>query len=113
LEENADKDMRQEELLSALSASRRFFGAREITHGKPPTAPSNPPSERAQNAVTGHFRGSAEWWRHPGRVGARTPSCLGFESGVRDFRWEHGAENMGVGFISNVQLVGFVTIFEN
>ena len=69
LEENADKDMRQEELLSALSASGGFFGAREITHGKPPTAPSNPPSERAQNADTGHFRGSAYWWRHAGLVG--------------------------------------------
>jgi hypothetical protein len=45
LEENAGNDVRQEELLSAFSACGSFFGAWEITHGKPPTAPSNPPSE--------------------------------------------------------------------
>ena len=45
LEENARNDVRQEVLLSAFKASRRFFGAWKITHGKPPIAPSNPPSE--------------------------------------------------------------------
>jgi hypothetical protein len=39
LEEHAGKDVRQEELLSALSAFNGFFGAWEHTHGKPPTAP--------------------------------------------------------------------------
>jgi hypothetical protein len=39
LEEDAGKDMRWEERLSALSALDGFFGAWEITHGKPPTAP--------------------------------------------------------------------------
>ncbi len=42
LETMAGKDVRQEEHLSALLASGSFFGAWEITHGKPPTAPSNP-----------------------------------------------------------------------
>jgi hypothetical protein len=50
LEEHAGKDVRQEELLSALLARRSFFGAWKITHGKPPTAPSNPPSEYFENA---------------------------------------------------------------
>jgi NAD-dependent SIR2 family protein deacetylase len=36
-------------------------------------------------------------------------TCLGFESGVRDFRREAGAWNMIIGFTSNVQLVGFTT----
>jgi hypothetical protein len=45
LEEDAGKDVRQDELLSALLARRSFFGAWKITHGKPPTAPSNLPSE--------------------------------------------------------------------
>jgi hypothetical protein len=45
LEEYAGKDVRQEEHLSALSAFDGFFGAREFTHGKPPTALSNPLSE--------------------------------------------------------------------
>jgi len=39
----------------------------------------------------------------------RASSCLGFESGVRDFRWGTGAVNMVVEFISKVQLAGFVT----
>jgi hypothetical protein len=50
LEEYADKDMRQEELLSALSASRRFFGTWKLTHGKPPALPSNPLSEQEEYA---------------------------------------------------------------
>jgi hypothetical protein len=52
LEEHAGKVVRQEELLSAFSASGSFFGAWEITHGKPPTAPSNPPSECFENACS-------------------------------------------------------------
>jgi hypothetical protein len=50
LEEHAGKDVRQEEHLSALSAFEGFFGAWEITHGKPPTAPSNPLSDGFRNA---------------------------------------------------------------
>jgi len=37
----------------------------------------------------------------------RASSCLGLQSGVGDFRWGVGAENMEVGFISDVQLAGF------
>lgn len=33
-------------------------------------------------------------------------SCLGFKTGVRDFRREAGAWNMVVGFTLNVQLGG-------
>ena len=36
-------------------------------------------------------------------------ACLGIDSGVRDFRGGPGVGNMGVGFISDVQLVGFGT----
>ena len=36
-------------------------------------------------------------------------SCLGFESGVRDFRRGTGAWNMVEGFAFIVQLAGFVT----
>ena len=43
---------------------------------------------------------------HAGRWEQAT--CLGFESGVRDFRREAGAWNMDIGFTSNVQFVGFV-----
>ncbi len=41
----------------------------------------------------------------------RASSCLGIDSGVGDFRWGAGTWNMGVGFITNVQLAGFMTIF--
>jgi hypothetical protein len=40
-------------------------------------------------------------------------ACLGIHSGVGDFRWGTGAVNMGVGFISDVQLAGFVTFVGN
>ena len=39
----------------------------------------------------------------------RASSCLGIDSGVRDFRRGYGTENMVVGFTSNVQLAGFMT----
>jgi hypothetical protein len=41
----------------------------------------------------------------------RASSCLGFESGVRDFRREAGAWNMVIGFTTKVQLVGFVALY--
>jgi hypothetical protein len=50
LEEYASKGVRQEELLSAFKASIRFFDAWEITHGKPPIAPSNPHSRKQEDA---------------------------------------------------------------
>jgi hypothetical protein len=40
-------------------------------------------------------------------------ACIGIHSGVGDFRWGTGAENMGVGFISDVQLTGFGTFVRN
>jgi hypothetical protein len=52
LEEHAGNDVRQEELLSAFSACGSFFGAWEITHGKPPTAPANPCSRREEDACS-------------------------------------------------------------
>jgi hypothetical protein len=55
LEENASKDVRREERLSALSVLDRFFGAWKITHGKPPTAPSNPFPRRKEDASSSHF----------------------------------------------------------
>jgi hypothetical protein len=86
LEEHAGKDVRQEEHLSALSAFDGFFGAWKITHGKPPTAPSNPSPGRQEDAfngsssaVSGENRGMS--------VSMKTAStCLGFQTGVRDFR---------------------------
>jgi hypothetical protein len=55
LEEYASKDMRSEERLSALSVLDGFFGAWDNTHGKPPTAPSNPLSEGFRNACSRQF----------------------------------------------------------
>ena len=66
LEEYASKDVRQEELLSAFSACGRFFGTQEITHGKPPTAPSNPPSECFENACS----------RQSSSVSGKTEACM-------------------------------------
>ena len=56
-------------------------------------------SEEAQRAGGGI---QAEWEFF-------SSSCLVFQYGVRDFRREPGAWNMGVGFISDVQLAGSVT----
>jgi hypothetical protein len=78
LEEHACKDVRQEEHLSALSAFDGFFGAWEITHGKPPSYPANPASRRKEDAsqgssssVSGKIRGMS--------VSMETAStCLGF-----------------------------------
>jgi len=53
LEENAGKDMRSEKLHPAFEALDGFFGAWEITHEKPPTAPSNPTSRRKEDAFQG------------------------------------------------------------
>jgi hypothetical protein len=109
LEEDAGKDVRQGELLSALSAFDGFFGAWEITHGKSPTAPSNPSSRRKEDAsqdsssvVSGKIRGMS------GSMGTAS-TCLGFKSGVRDFRRDAGAWIMVAVFNSKVQLVGFET----
>ena len=55
LEEYARKDVRQEKHLSALSAFDGFFGAWEFTHGKPPTAPSNPLPRTTEDAYSIHF----------------------------------------------------------
>jgi hypothetical protein len=78
LEEYAGKDVRQEEHLSALSAFDGFFGTREFTHGKPPTAPSNPLPRRKDDAfqgssssVSGKNRGMS------GSMGTAS-TCLGF-----------------------------------
>jgi hypothetical protein len=87
LEEHAGKDVRQEEHLSALSAFDGFFGAWEITHGKPPPTLSNPPSEGFRDAFSGQFFVS----RRENRgmlvsIGYGVRACLGFQTGVRDFR---------------------------
>jgi hypothetical protein len=86
LEEHVSRDVRQEELLSALSAFKGFFDTREFTHGKPPTALANPSprtgedaSQGSSSAVSGKIRGMS------GSMGTAS-TCLGFESGVRDFR---------------------------
>jgi hypothetical protein len=112
LEEHAGKDVRQEEHLSALSAFDGFFGAWEITHGKPPPTLSNPPSEGFRDAFSGQFFVS----RRENRgmlvsIGYGVRACLGFQTGVRDFRREAGAWNMVVGFTSKMQLARFVTLF--
>jgi hypothetical protein len=53
LETMAGKDVRQEVLHSAFKASGRFLGPWKITHGKPPTAPSNPRLGYEQYACQG------------------------------------------------------------
>jgi hypothetical protein len=78
LEEYASKCVRQEELLSAFSACGRFFGAWKITHGKPPTAPSNPPSERFENACSRQFFIGQRKTRGMHASMGTASSCLGF-----------------------------------
>jgi hypothetical protein len=95
LEEYAGKVVRQEELLSALSACGRLFGAWEITHGKPPTAPSNPSSECFTNACSRQFFVGQREIRGMHASMGTALSCLGFQSGVRDFRGNVTVENGG------------------
>jgi hypothetical protein len=78
LEENASKDVRQEEMLSALSALDGFFGNREFTHGKPPTALSNPPSEGFRNALSRQFFVSQRENRGMYASMGTASTCLGF-----------------------------------
>ena len=94
LEEYARKDVRQDELLSAFSACGSFFGAWEITHGKPPTAPSNPPSECFEDACSGQFFVGQREIRGMHASMGTASSCLGFQSGVRDFRRDAGTWSM-------------------
>jgi hypothetical protein len=78
LEEHAGRDVRQEELLSALSAFDGFFDAWEITHGKPPTAPSNPLSRRKNDAFQGSS--SSVSGKNRGMLASMgtASTCLGF-----------------------------------
>jgi len=78
LEENAGKGVRQEELLSAFKARESFFGAREITHGKTLMPPSNPPSERAEYALSRHFLVRQRKTRGMHASMGTASSCLGF-----------------------------------
>jgi hypothetical protein len=86
LEEHAGKDVRQEELLSALSALDGFFGAWEITHGKPPTALSNPSSRKQEDAFKGSSSSVSGKNRGMYASMGTASTCLGFQTGVRDFR---------------------------
>ena len=95
LEEYASKGVRQEELLSAFKARGRFFGAWEITHGKPPTSPSNPLSECFENACSRQFFVGQRKTRGMYASMGTASSCLGFQPGVRDFRRELGAVEHG------------------
>ena len=113
LEEHAGKDVRQEVLLSAFSACGSFFGAWEITHGKSPMPPSNPPSRRKEDACSRQFFVGQREIRGMHASMGTASSCLGFQSGVRDFRWEPGAWNMVVGFTTKLQLVRFVAFMDN
>jgi len=98
--------MRQEELLSALSAFDGFFGAWEITHGKPPTAPSNPHSRRQEDAFQGSYSSVSGKNRGMSVSMGTASTCLGFQTGVRDFRREAGAWNMMEWLTSRVQFGG-------
>ena len=100
--------MRQEELLSALSAFDGFFGAWEITHGKPPTAPSNPPSRRKEDAFQGSSSSVSGKNRGMYASMGTGSTCLGFQTGVRDFRREAGTWNMVFVFTSTVEFVRYV-----
>ena len=88
LEEYAGKDVRQEELLSALSAFEGFFGAWEIKHGKPPTAPSNLHSREQEDAFQGSSSAVSGKIRGMSVSMGTASTCLGFQTGVRDFRRE-------------------------
>jgi hypothetical protein len=109
LEEYAGKDVRREELLFALSVLDGFFGAWEFTHGKPPTAPSNPSPRKQDDASQGRSSSVGGEIRGMSVSMGKASTCLGIHSGVRDFRREAGAWNMDVIFTSNVQFARFVT----
>ena len=100
--------MRQEEHLSALSAFDGFFGAWEITHEKPLSPPANPSSRRKEDASQGNSSAVSGKIRGMSVSMGTASTCLGFQSGVRDFRREAGAWNMEAGFPTDVQLVGFL-----
>jgi hypothetical protein len=91
LEEHAGKDVRQEEQLSALSAFDGFFGAWEITHGKSPTAPSNPLREEKKMLFKAVLRQSA----------GKSEACR--------YRWgrRRHASDFNPGFVT---FVGFMTL---
>ena len=95
LEEHAGKDVRQEERLSALSALDGFFGAWEITHGKSPTAPSNPSPRKQDDASQGRSSSVGGEIRGMSVSMGTASTCLGFQTGVRDFRREAGTVIMG------------------
>jgi hypothetical protein len=78
LEEYAGKDVRQEELLSALSAFNGFFGTQEISHGKPPTAPSNPHSGKQEDASQGSSSSVSGKIRGMSASMGTASTCLGF-----------------------------------
>jgi hypothetical protein len=78
LEDHAGKDVRQEEHLSALSAFDGFFGAWEITHGKPPTALSNPFSRRKEDAYQGSSSSVSGKNRGMAASMGTASTCLGF-----------------------------------
>jgi hypothetical protein len=86
LEEYAGKDVRQEEHLSALSAFDGFFGAWEITHEKPLSPPANPSSRRKEDASQGNSSAVSGKIRGMSVSMGTASTCLGFQSGVRDFR---------------------------
>jgi hypothetical protein len=86
LEENASKNVRKEEHLSALSVLDGFFGTWEFTHGKPPNASSNPSSRRKEDASQGSSSAVSGKIRGMLASMGTASTCLGFESGVRDFR---------------------------
>jgi hypothetical protein len=94
LEEYGSKGVRQGELLSALSALDGFFGAWGITHGKPPSAPSNPLSRRKNDAFQGSSSSVSGKTRGMSISMGTASTCLGFQNGVGDFRREAGMWSM-------------------
>ena len=94
MEEYAGKDVRQEEHLSALSAFDGFFGAWEITHGKSPAAPSNPYSSKQEDASQGRSSVVSGKLRGMSASMGTASTCLGFQTGVRDFRRDAGTWSM-------------------
>jgi hypothetical protein len=118
LEEYAGKDVRQEELLSALSVLDRFFGAWQFTHGKPPTAPSNPSPRKKNDACSKQFfvsqREKSEACTH--RWGRRRHAS-DFQSGVRDFRreagtWQYHKEEIRIYHLGDITTCFYQRIYD-
>ena len=79
-----------------------------------PQNTNNSVSDGSPNPITDlydtiHNDGSITLIQNRSSLRGKKNTCLGFQTGVGDFRWDAGAWNMEIRFTLNVQLVCCVT----